>query len=114
MNEELLRVQHRITHGRNRESFQHNLNDKEKPGQDQGTGQAAPQDQQQAEIDGLANLRDQVGDDPQHLLDELETLRQEKRTLDREVQTCAARARKMTPTSCTVSVTSFKKEVDAG
>lgn len=47
-------------------------------------------DQQQVELDGLQSLRDQVGADPQRILDELDALRQDKRTLDREVQALRA------------------------
>lgn len=89
MNEELLRVRRESLTEEIRDSFQRELNDKEEQLQrklKELDKLHRKLDQQQAEIDGLESLRDQVGDDPQHLLDELDTLRQEKRTLDREVQ----------------------------
>lgn len=90
MDEELLRVRRESLTEEVRENFQRGLKDKEE--QLQRANKEVDKlhrkvDQQQAEIDGLENLRDQVGDDPQRLLDELDTLRQDKRTLDREVQT---------------------------
>lgn len=89
MNEELLRMRRESLPEEIKETFQRELNKKEeelKSKEKELDKLHRKLDQQQVEIDGLANLRDQVGNDPQRLLDELDTLQQEKRTLDREVQ----------------------------
>lgn len=93
MNEELLRVRRASLTKEIEEGFHRQLADKEEQLQrrlkdlDKLHNRI---DQQQAELDGLESLRDQVGDDPQRILDELDTLRQEKRALDREVQALRA------------------------
>lgn len=43
-------------------------------------------DDQQAELDGLDAVRQVIGDDPQRLLDDIETLRAENKRLDRKMQ----------------------------
>ena len=93
MNEELLRVRRASLTKEIEEGFHRQLADKEEQLQrrlkelDKLHNRV---DQQQAELDGLESLRDQVGADPQRMLDELDTLRQDKRTLDREVQALRA------------------------
>ena len=93
MNEELLRVRRASLTKEIEEGFHRQLADKEEQLQrrlkelDKLHNRI---DQQQAELDGLESLRDQVGDDPQRVLDELDTLRQDKRALDREVQALRA------------------------
>ena len=93
MNEELLRVRRGSLTEEIGESFQRELKDKEEQLQrklKELDKLHRKLDQQQAEIDGLESLRDQVGDDPQRLLDDLASLQQDKRTLDREVQALRA------------------------
>jgi hypothetical protein len=93
MNEELLRVRRESLTKEIQERFQRDLEDKDAQLQrrlkelDKLHNRL---DQQQAELDGLESLRDQVGGDPQQILDELDVLRQAKRTLDREVQALRA------------------------
>lgn len=93
INEELLRVRRELLTNEIEEGFRRQLDDKEEQLQrrlkelDKLHNRI---DQQQAELDGLESLRDQVGGDPQRMLDELDTLRQDKRALDREVQALRA------------------------
>lgn len=93
MNEELLRVRRESLTKEIQEGFHRELADKEEQLQrrlkelDKLHNRI---DQQQVELDGLESLRDQVGADPQRILDELDALRQDKRTLDREVQALRA------------------------
>ena len=93
MNEELLRVRRESLTTEIQEGFHRELADKEEQLQrrlkelDKLHNRI---DQQQVELDGLQSLRDQVGADPQRILDELDALRQDKRTLDREVQALRA------------------------
>ena len=93
MNEELLRVRRESLTKEIQEGFHRELADKEEQLQrrlkelDKLHNRI---DQQQVELDGLESLRDLVGADPQRILDELDALRQDKRTLDREVQALRA------------------------
>ena len=93
LNEELLRVRRESLTKEIQERFQRDLDDKEAQLQrrlkelDKLHNRL---DQQQSELDGLESLREQVGGDPQQMIDELDALRQDKRTLDREVQALRA------------------------
>lgn len=93
MNEELLRVRRESLTKEIQEGFHRELADKEEQLQRRLKELDKLHDridQQQEELDGLESLRDQVGADPQRILDELDALRQDKRTLDREVQALRA------------------------